>query len=43
MSFYHEIIDNLYLGSVEASKDDDFIYNKKIDVIVNCSKDLKNA
>ena len=42
MSFYHEIIPNLYLGSVEASTDNDFIHNKKIDVIVNCSKDLKN-
>jgi protein-tyrosine phosphatase len=42
MSFYHEIIPNLYLGSVEASTDNDFIQNKKIDVIVNCSKDLKN-
>lgn len=42
MSFYHEVIDNLYLGSVEASTDNEFIQNKKIDVIVNCSKDLKN-
>ena len=42
MSYYHEIIDNLYLGSVEASTDNEFIHNKKIDVIVNCSKDLKN-
>jgi protein-tyrosine phosphatase len=42
MSFYNEIIPNLFLGSVEASKDYDFIYNKKISIIINCSKDLKN-
>ena len=42
MSFYHEIIPNLFLGSVEASTDNNFIFNKKISVIVNCSKDLKN-
>ena len=42
MSFYHEIIPNLFLGSVEASTDNSFIFNKKISVIVNCSKDLKN-
>jgi protein-tyrosine phosphatase len=42
MSFYHEILPNLFLGSVEASKDNDFIFNKNISVIVNCSKDLKN-
>jgi hypothetical protein len=42
MSFYNEIIPNLFLGSVEASKDYDFIENKKISIIVNCSKDLKN-
>jgi protein-tyrosine phosphatase len=42
MSFYNEILPNLFLGSVEASKDNDFIFNKKISIIVNCSKDLKN-
>ena len=42
MSFYNEIIPNLYLGSVEASTDNDFIQDKKISLIVNCSKDLKN-
>ena len=40
MSFYNEIIPNLFLGSIEASKDNDFIKNKKISVIVNCSKDI---
>ena len=29
MSFYNEIIPNLYLGSVEASTDNDFIQDKK--------------
>lgn len=42
MSFYNEIIPNLFLGSIEASKDNEFIQNKNISVIVNCSKDLKN-
>lgn len=42
MSFYHEIIPNLYLGNVDSSKDYDFIIDKKINIIVNCSKDLKN-
>jgi len=43
MSFYNEIMPNLYLGSVEASQDNDFIFNKQISVIVNCSKDIKNT
>lgn len=40
MSFYNEIIPNLYLGSIEASKDYEFIHSKNISVIVNCSKDI---
>jgi len=40
MSFYNEITPNLYLGSVESSRDNDFIYSKNISVIVNCSKDI---
>ncbi len=43
MSFYNEIIPNLYLGSVEASRDRDFIYSNNISVIVNCSKDILNT
>lgn len=43
MSFYYEILPNLYLGSIEASTDNDLILNKKISVIVNCSKDIKNT
>jgi protein-tyrosine phosphatase len=40
MSFYNEIIPNLFLGDVEASQDDDFISSKKISIIINCSKNL---
>lgn len=36
MSFYQEIIPNLFLGIVEASKDNDSIFNKNINIIVNC-------
>jgi protein-tyrosine phosphatase len=43
MSFYNEIIPNLFLGSIEASQDEEFIKNKKISVIVNCSKDIKDT
>ena len=41
-SFCNEIIPNLFLGSIEASENFDFIYNKNISVIVNCSKDIPN-
>jgi protein-tyrosine phosphatase len=40
MSFYNEILPNLYLGSIEASRDTEFIHSKNISVIVNCSKDI---
>jgi len=40
MSFYNQIIPNLYLGSIEASRDYDFIHGKQISVIINCSKDI---
>jgi protein-tyrosine phosphatase len=42
MSFYNEILPNLYLGSIEASENFDFIQNNNISVIVNCSKDINN-
>jgi protein-tyrosine phosphatase len=42
MSFYNEIIPNLFLGDVEASQDDDFMSSKKISIIINCSKNLDN-
>ena len=42
MSFYNEIMPNLYLGSIEASENFDFIQNNNISVIVNCSKDINN-
>lgn len=43
MSFYNEIMPNLYLGSIESSTDNDFIFNNQISVIINCSKDIKNT
>jgi protein-tyrosine phosphatase len=43
MSFYNEIIPNLFIGSIEASQDVEFIKNKNISVIVNCSKDIKDT
>ena len=42
MSFYNEILPNLYLGSIEASQDFNFISSNNISVIVNCSKDIDN-
>ena len=43
MSFYNEILPNLFLGSIEASQDNEFIQTKNISVIVNCSKDIKDT
>jgi protein-tyrosine phosphatase len=43
MSFYNEVIPNLFIGTVEASQDNNFIYSKNISVIVNCSKDIKDS
>jgi len=43
MSFYNQILPNLYLGSIEASTDEKFIKDNNINVIVNCSKDIKNS
>ena len=43
MSFYNEIIPNLFIGSIEASQDNDFIFNNNITVIVNCTKDIKDS
>jgi len=44
MNYYHanEIIDRLWIGDVKSSEDKDFLKNEKIDVIVNCTKDLPN-
>jgi len=42
MTFYNEILPNLYLGSIEASQDFHFISSNNISVIVNCSKDIDN-
>ncbi len=43
MSFYNEIIPNLYLGTIEASQDVQFIHDNGISVIVNCTKDIKDT
>jgi protein tyrosine phosphatase len=42
MTFYNEVIPNLFIGSVEASTDFDFIQKHNISIIVNCSKDIEN-
>ena len=42
ISDYHEIIPNLFLGSIEASQDFNFISKNNISIIVNCSKDIDN-
>jgi len=42
MSYYNEILPNLYLGSIEASQDFNFICLNNISIIVNCSKDIDN-
>lgn len=43
MSFYNEIIENLFLGSIESSQDREFIFGKNISVIINCTKDIKDS
>ncbi len=42
-SSYHEIISGLYLGTADASKNSNFIKDKKILTIVNCTKDIKDS
>lgn len=42
MEDYQMIIPRIYLGGSDGSKDGLFIKNKKISVIVNCTKDLPN-
>jgi protein tyrosine phosphatase len=42
MTFYNNVIPNLYIGSVEASTDFEFIQKNNISIIVNCSKDIEN-
>lgn len=36
----NEIIPNLFLGDITASQSQDFIENMKINVVVNCSKNI---
>lgn len=43
MSFYNEIIPNLFLGSIESSQNFEFIKNNNISVIINCSKDIVDS
>lgn len=38
----HEIIENLFLGNIDNAKDFQSIKDKKICVIVNCTKDIEN-
>jgi rhodanese-related sulfurtransferase len=38
-----QIIPNLWLGDIEASRNENFILDKKIDIIINCTKDLPFA
>jgi len=42
MTFYNQILPNLFIGSVESSENFDFIQKNEISVIVNCSKDIPN-
>ena len=37
----HEIITGLWLGDCQAALDNNFIENKKIDVVVNCTVEFK--
>jgi len=38
---YNLIIDHLYLGNYLAAQDQDFIIDKKIKLVINCSKNLE--
>jgi protein-tyrosine phosphatase len=38
---YNQIIPGLYLGNYEAAQSKTFILDKDIDLVINCSKDLK--
>ena len=39
---YNEIIPNLYIGNIDSAKNLSFIKDKKIKVIINCSKQIPN-
>lgn len=39
---YHEIIPNLYIGNIDSAKNQSFIKNKKIKVIINCTNSIPN-
>lgn len=40
---YNKIINRLYLGNIEASRDSEFFKNKKIKAVINCSKDIPSV
>lgn len=42
MNNFYEIIPRLYIGSIEAASDFEDIKQRKISVIVNCTKDIDN-
>ena len=42
MTFCNQVLDRLYIGSVEAAHTFSYIENNNISVIVNCSKDIEN-
>lgn len=42
MTFCNQVLDRLYIGSVEAAHTFSYIEDNKISVIVNCSKDIEN-
>lgn len=39
---YHKILPNLYLGNIDSAENKKFIKEKKIKVIINCSKSIPN-
>lgn len=43
LSNVDKIMNKLYLGNVQASKDKDFFKNKKIKAVLNCSKDIPST
>lgn len=40
---YNKIMNKLYLGNINASKDVEFFKNKNIKAVLNCSKDIPNS
>jgi protein-tyrosine phosphatase len=40
---YNKIMNRIYLGNIQASKDKDFFHKKKIRAVLNCTKDIPNT